>query len=124
MRFFLIILSVACWIPCVIYSQQETRGNSKTEAQIDSINALAETLFQKSKYSAARELLQLSLSEAMKIGYKKGEGAANISLGNIAYATRNFVAAEQFGKQALDIFKQPPQDRLLAESYVIWARAV
>jgi hypothetical protein len=73
MRYFLIIPSIvpAFSIPCVIYAQQETKGNSKTEAQIDSMNAQAEEFFQLSKYAAAQELLQSSLAEAKKIGYKK-----------------------------------------------------
>jgi len=109
---------------CRSYAQHQTNGASIKEAKVDSINAVAEKYFQLSKFPIAQNLLQSSLSEAKRIGYKKGEGAAYISLGYIAYDIRNFIAAEQYGKQALDIFRQAPESRLLAESSVIWARAV
>jgi hypothetical protein len=45
-------------------------------------------------------------------------------LGDVAFDTRNFITAEQYGKQAIDICKQDSPDTILARAWVIWARAV
>jgi len=106
------------------YARQTTPGDKKQAAKIDSMTALADEFFRLSKFSTAQQLLQLSVAEAKQLGYRKGEGSAYVSLGNIAYATRNFLQSEQYGRQAIDIFDQLAPDTMLAKSWVIWATAV
>lgn len=117
-------LVLALSIPGLGYSWQGTPFNTALASKIDSINVLADKSFGLSKLPIAQELLEWSLAESKRIGYKKGEGTACIALGNVSYATRNFSKSEQYGKLAIDIFNEVSPDTMLAKSWVIWARAV
>jgi tetratricopeptide (TPR) repeat protein len=118
-----IALSIlAILMACAGYGRQlPGKGAYK---QIDSLNALAVARFQKPDYMAAQRLFMLSLAEAKTSAYKMGEGTACIGLSKTSYATRDFISAEAYGKQAVDLFSQQDADILLAKAWSAWAQAV
>jgi tetratricopeptide (TPR) repeat protein len=107
------------------YTQTPSAAYARpTILQIDSLNNAVQLLIQQNQFESARQLSASILAETKKMSYQKGAGEANIAMATIMYDSRDFVAAAQYGQEAVGIFIQTGNDSLLAQAYVVWAQAV
>jgi tetratricopeptide (TPR) repeat protein len=91
---------------------------------VDSLNLAAEKSIESRQYQDAKKFAGDALDIAKKINYLQGTGASLIILSSIAYDNRNFIEAEELGKEAENVLKPSGADSLVARAYVVWGQAV
>jgi tetratricopeptide (TPR) repeat protein len=92
--------------------------------RVDSLNLAAEKSIESRQYQAAKKLAGDALDISKKTDYPRGTGASLIILSSIAYENRNFIEAEELGKEAENVLKPSGADGLIARAYVVWGQAV